>query len=489
MLPPIRTTRRQFIRIGAFAALSTAVYGQKILGANDRVRVALVGCGIRGPGLLRNFLREPNVEVIAICDPDDAQMDSVARRLARGKLSDQPGHRNQKVDRYRDYRKLYERPDLDAVIIASPNYWHALHAIHAMQAGKDVYVEKPVTFTLWEGRQLAAAERKCGRIISAGYQNRSDKGPQAGIRYVREGNLGKIRKVRSVCYRNRASIGKRDTPLIPPKTMDYDLWLGPCADKPIFRPEIHYDWHWDFNTGNGDLGNQGPHEIDLVCWLLGEPSLPSEVSAFGNRFAWDDAANTPNMITAWFQSGDVEVIFETNDMTVSPTRNVSPVRFQTRTGIVAECEDGYLRGGRGGMVVVAPDGRTILKRFPGDGGKPHAGNFLQAVRENDPSYLTARIADAVTSASMMHLGNVSYRLGSLISEADLRRQVETNGDLLEIIDDQAGQLKAWGITEPDYQFGVTLRVDPERERIVNPEVGPDLVGPHYRKGYELDPIV
>lgn len=484
-MPLSRPTRRQFIRYAALSATATSLYGQSIIGANNRLRFAVVGCGLRSAEHIKALAKLSSVEVVAVCDPDTAHMDKAVKNLSDAGMVSAAST----VDKIADYRKLYERPDIDAVVIASPNYWHALHAIHALQAGKHVYVEKPISFTLWEAQQLKAAERKYGKIIAAGYQNRSDVGCIAGINYVHEGNLGKIQKVRSLCYRNRTSIGKRETPLLPPETVDYNLWLGPAEDQTLMRPQFHYDWHWDFNTGQGDTGNQAVHEIDLVCWLLGEKPLPTEIRSFGNRFAWDDAGNTPNMQTAWFNIDDVDVILETNDLRLSPTRNVPATRFGTRVGIVAECENGFLKGGRGGMVALAKDHKTIIERFPGDGGGSHMKNFIQAIRDNDASILRSTIADAATSASLANLGNISYRLGPLTDTRDLESALSGNEDLLEILSDQNKQLAEWGINDPKYYLGKNIEVDPVTETITTKNVSQELTGPNYRKGFELKPVI
>jgi predicted dehydrogenase len=473
-------TRRRFIQAGLCTTLATALHGQQIIGANNRVRIALIGCGGRGHSLIKQFTIIPGVELVAICDADTAQMALVAANLGQDDI---------KVDQVQDYREVYDRSDIDAVVIATPNFWHALQATQAMEAGKHVYVEKPVSFTLWEGLQLEAAETKYGKVISAGYQNRSDKGPSAGIQYVKEGHLGKIKKVRSLCFRNRNSIGKIEQPLAMPATLDHNLWLGPVQDHEIVRPKLHYDWHWDFRTGNGDLGNQGVHEIDMVCWLLGDPQLPTQVNTFGNRFAWDDAGNTPNMLSVWFQMGGADVILETNDLKMSPDRNVASNRMGTRVGIIAECENGILKGGRGGMMAMENDGRTVIQKFPGDGGKSHQRKFIDAIRNNAPSMVGSRIRDAHKSASLAELGNISYQLGELVSNTEALQSVGANEDLHEILSDQQKQLAAWGINDLQYYMGKTLDIDPASNTLKTLGVNPALTGPHYRKGFELKPLV
>ncbi len=483
-----KLSRRQFLRTSGVVLLGTALSSCRVRGANDRVRIGMVGMGNRSRNLLSQFLKVPSVDVVAICDPDTAQMENRLKTFQKLKdAATAEGRPFSAVtpELIQDYRKLYDRKDIDAVVISSTNYWHTLHAIQAVQSGKHVFVEKPVTFTHWEGLQLEAAATRYGKVIAPGYQNRSDPGPQDGIRFVQEGNLGKIRKVRALCYRNRDSIGKQSKPLQPPVTMDYNLWLGPALEHSIWRPQLHYDWHWDFHTGNGDMGNQCVHEIDMVYWLLGHPGLPSEVRCFGNRFAWDDAGNTPNMQTVWCRWGGAEVIFETNDLKMSPDRNVSPHRLGTRVGILAECERGILKGGRGGMVAVELDGKTVIQKFEGNGGKEHQASFIAAVRANNSSHLPVTVAQAHISESVMHLGNASYRLGQLHSTGELKQAISNDEDLNEIIDDQNKQLQAWGIEDSQYYCGPKIQVDPETQQVTTPGVGREWIGPDYRKGFEV----
>lgn len=481
-------SRRQFLYTSGLALASTALSARNTIGANEQVRIGIIGTGLRSSGLISQFLKVPNLEIVAISDPDTVQMELRLERIQEVREKEREKGRdipNNKVDTYQDYRKLLERSDIDAVVVPSTNYWHTLHAIHAVQAGKHVYVEKPCTFSHWEGRQLEAASNRYGKVIGIGYQNRSDPGPQNGIRYVQEGNLGKIKKVRVLCYRNRDSIGKIDRPLQPPKTVDYDLWLGPAPEHTTYRPELHYDWHWDFHTGNGDMGNQSVHEIDMAYWLLGHPGLPTEVRCFGNRFAWNDAGDTPNMQAVWCSWGDTELIMETNDLKLSPERNVARNRMGTRVGIIAECERGYLKGGRGGMMALDLDGRTVIERFKGDGGKVHQETFINAVRANDSSLFPIVPAKAHPSESLMHLGNASYRLGKLHSSSELHSSLSGKDDLLEILEEQNEQLAAWGVNDPQYFYGPAIRVNPQSGEVLTEGVGPELTGPYYRKGYEV----
>jgi predicted dehydrogenase len=480
-------SRRDFLYASGLAVASTTLSANKIVGANETVRLGFIGCGRRSVDLVRQFLKLPNVEVVAICDPDtalmDARMGTIEAALKETSAS------TPRVAKIQDYRKLLERQDIDAVIIPSTNYWHTLHAIHSVQAGKHVYVEKPSTFMHWEGPQLEAAAERYGKIIGVGYQNRSDPGPQSGIRYVQEGNLGKILKVRSLCLKNRTSIGISDSALRPPSTVDYDLWLGPAQEHTTYRPNLHYDWHWDYNTGNGDIGNQGPHETDMVYWLLGHPGLPTEVTSFGNRYAWDDGGNTPNMQATWCKWGDVDVILETNNVRLSPERNVARNRMGTRVGIIAECEKGYLKGGRFGMVALERDGKAIIKRFKGDGGREHQNSFIEAVRANNSSLFPIVPAQTHPSESVMHIGNASYRMGDLHSSSEIKSSFGNNQDLIQILEEQNEQLAAWGIKDPVYHHGPAIQIKPKTGEIITKGVPQELIGPHYRKGYEVPKLV
>ena len=335
-----------------------------------------------------------------------------------------------------------------------------------MEAGKAVYVEKPVSYELGEGWQLVAAAQKLNGVIAAGLQNRSDPGPIEGIKYVRAGNLGAIQSLHICTFRNRRSIGPRlAQPLKLPSTLDYNLWLGPAAEQPIYRQSLHYDWHWDWNLGNGDIGNQGPHEIDLAAWVLGEPDLPKEVVSFGGRFGWDDAGMTPNMHTAAYMHAGVPVIMEVNDMWLSPDRNVPSNREKTRVGIIARCENGILRGGRGGMTAYELDGQTVIQKFPGDGGKRHMANFIAAVRQGHGRDLNAKLDTSVRSAGVAHLANLSYRCGRSAPFAQLEDVTSGNDLLGTILEEQTKQLKDWGIESPQFTLGETVKYNQETKDV------------------------
>ena len=479
-------SRRNFIGLTGSAALAVPVFGKDILGANDRVRIAMVGCGGRARGLITMFAKVPNVQVVAVCDPDTAQMAGLLKKFA-GK-----GENPRDVSgiaQIQDYRRLYERNDIDAVVIASTNSWHALHAIQAMEAGKDVYVEKPVSWGIWEGQQLVAAEKKYNRIITAGFQNRSDPGPQDGIQFIQEGNLGKILSAHVCCFRNRNTIGPRIAePQKAPSTCDYNLWLGPATDLPIHRKRFHYDWHWLWNTGNGDIGNQAPHEIDLASWVLGDGPLPKTVNSFGGRFGWNDAGNTPNLHTAWYEQAGVPVIIEVNDLKLSPDRNTSAIRNKIRVGIVVKCEGGELRGGRGGMYVVGEDGQKT-HTFKGDGGKAHQARFIDAVRSRDRAAVPCSIPAGERSSAVAHLANISLQSGTVVESEALNKAIGSNEMLQTIVAEQQTQLAAWGIDKPNYTLGTTLSIDPDTVTVSGSGLDQSLVRRDGRGEFKIPELV
>ncbi|MGB1130355.1 MAG: Gfo/Idh/MocA family protein, partial [Haloferula sp.] len=433
--------------------------------------------GGRGSSLLKQFKGLKNVAIVAVCDPDTNHTAKAAKTL------------DGKADEFQDYRKVLERDDIDGVIIATPNHWHALMTIHACQAGKDVYVEKPVTHKLNESAQMVEAADKYKRVVQAGTQNRSDTGLVNAFDFIQSGELGKITAIRGLCYRNRASIGRAEKPpLTPPSTCDYDLWLGPAQDLPIMRKKFHYDWHWIWNTGNGDVGNQAPHEFDILSWVLGDPGLPTKVQSFGQRFAWDDAGQTPNMHTAWFELGGVPAVFETNNMWVKPGTNAAPAFKGTRVGIIVTCEGGEFRGGRGGGYVVGPDGKERIKKFPGDAGRGHAQNFVDAVRSRKMDSLRAGIATSCDTAALSHLANVSHRAGKPATSTELREGLlASSPTLLEVLDRQEAQLKAWSVdtNKTPYIAGAEVTIDPKTKKVTGDLADSEFVNPPHRKGYTL----
>ena len=268
---------------------------------NEEIRVAVAGVRGRGRNHIGGFRGISNVKVVALCDPD---REVLAREVKACE------DRGESVDGVVDFRELLDRDDIDVIAIATPNHWHALMTIWACDAGKDVYVEKPVSHNIFEGRQMVNAARKHDRIVQTGTQSRSSHGIRDGIAWLRDGNLGAIKFARGTCYKPRQSIGKVGGPQDVPSHIDYDLWTGPAPMKPLTRRNLHYDWHWVFDTGNGDLGNQGVHQVDLCRWALGESGLPPRVGSIGGRLGYDDDGDTPNTQIILLDYDAAPLIFE-----------------------------------------------------------------------------------------------------------------------------------------------------------------------------------
>jgi predicted dehydrogenase len=454
-----KLNRRDFIKTAGVAG-ATALMGPSlnVWGANDEIRVAVFGVRSQGFENAKQFAQVPGVKVVAFAEPDRKILDKRIKDWA-----DVQG--GAKIDGHIDFREVLDRDDVDAINIASPNHWHSLQAIMACQAGKDVYVQKPVSHNIWEGRQLVKAAHKYKRIVQTGTQNRSDIGLVKMYPWLFEGNIGKVTAVRGLCYRNRTGIGKLDKPLTPPDSVNYDLWLGPAKDQPIYRPNLHYDWHWDFNTGNGDIGNQGPHEMDMMRWALGDESLPTRVVSFGGRFAWDDGGNTPNMQYAAYDFNGIPAIFEVRNVRIKPGVNAMPHYMGCRVGVIITCEGGYFVGGRGGGKIYDNDGKE-MKQFKGDGGGAHQANFIDAMRSRKESILRAPIEKGHLSASLMHMANVSYKLGKDMDSSELQEHMQDDKEALDAIERYSAHLAEWDVnfrTSP-WTGGVSLGFNPGAER-------------------------
>src|SRR5438128_8281276 len=311
-------SRREFLEQSLFSAAAAAAAAsaaslafaapanERKVGANERLQVATIGVNGQGGNHVTELMANKEVELVAICDVDPA-----AYAKQKNKFDSK---KRQAPEYVQDIRKLLARKDIDAVTIATPNHWHALAAIWALQAGKHVYVEKPVSHNLSEGRRIVEAARKANRLCQVGTQIRSRTGIREAMKFLHDGGIGRVSLARGLCYKDRKSIGKVSGPQQPPKTMDYDLWCGPAPNTPpmrngLFGP-VHYDWHWIWDYGNGDLGNQGIHQMDVARWGLGKNELPKSAFSVGGRFGYVDDGETPNTQLCVFDYGDSELIFE-----------------------------------------------------------------------------------------------------------------------------------------------------------------------------------
>ncbi|RPJ51377.1 MAG: gfo/Idh/MocA family oxidoreductase, partial [Acidobacteria bacterium] len=458
--------RRDFIKrvavggaAGYWAASKPVFSSGAPLGANDAVRVAIIGLRSKGHHHIQMYKDVPGVRIVALCDADENILDKEIKELATGNI---------KVERYVDLRRLLENKDIDAVSIATPNHWHSLMAVWACQAGKDVYVEKPISHNVWEGRRAVEAARKYGRIVQAGTQSRSDTALQEVAAYLHSGELGKILRARGFCYKRRASIGKVAGPQPIPSGVNYDLWCGPAPLEPLARKGLHYDWHWVWPTGNGDIGNQGIHEMDMCRWMLGEKQLPPRVFSIGGRFGYDDDGQTPNTQIAVLDYPAAPLIFEVRGLPEKAgMENMGHYRG-VRIGIVVDCENGSFVGGAGGGWIYDRDNKRV-KQFSSSGGDDHVPNFIRAVRSRNNSELKADILEGHISSALCHLGNISHRLGTEFPQAEIQGKVKDRADVCEALSRFSEHLSANGVdmTQARPALGALLEFAPAEEKFVS----------------------
>jgi predicted dehydrogenase len=467
----VSVTRRQFLQTAAAVAAARPL---RAFAASDRIRYAVVGLHRRGDALVTWARGVPGAELAVLCDLDPEVLERTAAKVAR-----ETGVR---VDTALDHRRVLERPDVDAVLIATPDQWHTLLAIEAMRAGKDVYVEKPVSHNVWEGRQLVATQRATGRVCQAGTQSRSNPGMLRMIQYVRDGHLGRIQRVVCALYKVRKPLGRRDQPLPIPPGLDFDRWCGPAAKAPIFRDALHHDWHWDFNTGSGDLGNHGVHQMDVARWFLGEPAASPRVVALGGRVGATDAADTPNALLVCHDYPSAPLLFEVRS---KPSPDYRPPGFDHVLGgneiVAVHCEGGMLiNQGKHEGVAYDTKGREI-ERFSGEG--HHLRDFFDAVRAGKHERLAAPVREGHVSSAMVHMGNVSYRVGQRLGSAPLAARLKDQPRLGDAFGRLAEHLRANGVDlekEP-LTLGPWLEFDPVRERFVGEGEAAARQCPQYRR--------
>ncbi len=409
-------SRRTFLKTAASGAILAAVTPSALeakpvmptvmpasaKGANDRIRVAVLGIHGRGKTHIEEIMglsEKANVEVAALCDPDMV--------ILRECASDFEKKYGKKVHIEQDFRKTYEDKTIDAVALATPNHWHALQTIWACQAGKDVYVEKPATHNIYEGKKMIEAAYKYNRIVQHGVQLRSSVAIREAVKHLEEGLIGRVYMARGLVFRWRPDIGDKGISQTPPG-LDYDLWCGPAPMAPFSRNLVHYNWHWHWNYGNGDVGNQGIHETDLCMWGLGVDHLPERITSMGGKFLWDDCKEVPEIQTSVYHYPKEKKI----------------IQFEVRNWCTNE-EDGagvgnIFYGDKGYMVI---KGYGTYETYLGKDRKkgPHRSekgeltlhfqNWFDAIRARDMSIQNGPVQTGHLASSLAHLGNISYRLG------------------------------------------------------------------------------
>ena len=478
-----KQTRRNFLKTSLYTGATvawTAKSWAQVKGANDTLRCATVGFRGRGNSHISSInnmqKREQGVKLAALCDVDSKVMEAGAKKHG--------------VKGYQDIREMLEKEKLDVVTVATPNHWHTLASIWAIQAGADVYVEKPVSHNVWEGRQLVNAARKYKKIVQTGTQARSSKCIQDAVKWVQAGNLGKIKVSRGLCYKRRPSIGDvADTKEVP-REVDYNLWLGPAPKKPLTRERLHYDWHWMWDYGNGDLGNQGIHQMDIARWFLGEMELSPKVWSVGGRLGYEDDGETANTQIIYHEYETAPLIFEVRGLGDVKGSGKRPTYRGGSVAVYIECEKGWAAIRNYGAVQVYNNDDKMIKEFKGGG--DHFGNFIQAVRTRNPRDLNAEILEGHLSSALCHTGNISYRVGETAKTNDIKdfvdKKYEAASDAFNrMVEHLVGKnevdLKATPLT-----LGPVLTMDTKSETFPNHKVANKLTTREYREPFVVPEI-
>lgn len=391
-------TRRDFLAGATAAGLMSApgISASRVYRANERVAVALIGCGGRGLDHCKSWPAIPDVEIVAVCDPDSSRAEAAAAAVEKASSGRRPRTAA-------DFRKVLDDKSIDAVIVATCNHWHAPATIMACAAGKHVYCEKPCSHNPWEGEMMVAAARKHNRHVQMGDQRRSSASITEAIEFVRSGGIGKCTYAKAWYTNNRGTIGK-GAEKSPPANLDYDLWQGPAPRKPFHDNYLHYTWHWFWHWGNGELGNNGVHMLDLCRWGLGA-DYPETVSSMGGRYWFQDDQETPdtNLATYVFPGGKMAVW---EGLSCSKMAGGVP-------DLVFIGDKGSVSIANGVCTISDPDGKEIRKIRGNGGDKEHLVNFVDSIRSS--AKLNSEIEEGHKSTMLSHLGNISYRTGRTIN--------------------------------------------------------------------------
>ncbi|MFO0870067.1 MAG: Gfo/Idh/MocA family oxidoreductase [Pirellulales bacterium] len=469
-------SRRQFLEQSmwatatAVAAGSVKVYAQEKQSSSpsEKLGVAVVGVKGRGGSHIGAFAGRKDTEILYVCDVDSEVGNQRADEIGKRQGGRRPTWEA-------DLRKVLEDKRVDIVSIATPNHWHALGAIWSIQAGKDVYVEKPVSHNVSEGARIVEAARKYNRICQTGTQSRSNPGLAKAVEFVKSGKLGDVQVARGLCYKRRGSIGPKGEYAVP-SNINYDLWLGPAPQAKVTRKQFHYDWHWQWAYGNGDLGNQGIHQMDIARWGLGVDKLCQGVLSYGGRLGYEDAGETANTQVVVLDYGPKSLVFEVRGLETKPYKGAG-------VGVIFECTKGYLViGSYSSATAFDPAGEKIAE-FTGEG--DHFANFLTAVRSRKSSDLAADIQEGHLSSALCHLGNISYRLGTEVAASDVAakiadyRSADNNRETLERT---LSHLKDNNVDvgSARLRVGAALTLDPASETFVGNEAANAHLSREYR---------
>jgi predicted dehydrogenase len=460
------------LAVGAGSATScTAADKKGSTNPADRLNVAVVGVNGRGNSHIGGFTGRNDTLITWICDVDE--------NVGRKKVEEVAKRQGGAAPKFtKDIRELLNDKELNVVSIATPNHWHSLGAIWALQAGKDVYVEKPVSHNVSEGRRVVEAARKYNKICQTGTQCRSMPGSIGAIEYIKAGKIGDMKLARGLCYKPRKSIGPRGEYQVP-EGVDYNLWAGPARMLPLTRPKFHYDWHWQWECGNGDLGNQGIHQVDVARWGLGVNELCRAVYSYGGRVGYEDAGETANTQICAFDYGDKSLVFEVRGLNTDSYRGA-------KVGNVFHGSDGYvvLTNYNSGAAFDLQGNKVA--EFGGEGkDQIHFDNFVDAVRSRKYQDLNADILEGHLSSALCHLGNISYRLGEKIAAGDVknRLQGEAATETFDRFLQHLGDNKLSPTTE--VAIGPTLAFDPKSETFVNNSTADAMLTREYRAPFTV----
>lgn len=463
--------------------------------ASEKIGVAVVGVNGRGGEHISAYLSDPRTEIRVIVDVDEVVGNKRCEAIA-----EKQGIRPKFVT---DMRKAFDDDSISLVSTATPNHWHALTGIWAMQAGKDAYVEKPVCHNVWEGSALIAAARKYGRMCQVGTQCRSSKAIIDAFAFMKAGGIGEVRFARGLCYKRRKSIGaKGDYPV--PDNINFDLWSGPATmtEPKCTRPNFHYDWHWQRHYGNGDLGNQGPHQTDVARWGLGIDRHPNSILTYGGRLgyqaerkdpAYVDAGDTGNTEVSIYDYGDKCIVFETRGLSCDNSDDAELNKlFQSNSGnkigVVFYGSQGYLVQESYSHCIAYDKEMNVLQDFKGGG--DHFGNFISACESRKYEDLNADVREGHLSAAISHLGNISYYMGEdhRVSVDELKSVlagVKSLDDNAATLDRTVAHLVKNGVELDKYKLalGTHLQFDPDKEVFIGNDAANQWLTREYRKPY------
>jgi predicted dehydrogenase len=492
-----RVTRRRFVKstLAAGAGLMAAPAFIRAQNTNDKIGVAVIGAGGRGGSHIQAWVGDSRTNVTVVVDVDPKNGNSRADYV-EGKQ----GFRPIVVS---DMKEAFDHPNVDVISTATPNHWHALCGVWAMQAGKDCYIEKPICHNVWEGSALVAAAKKYGRMVQVGTQSRSSAACQGAVDFIEAGGIGEVNFARGLCYKRRKSIGMKGSYDIP-KDIDFNMWSGPAqySDPKLTRGRFHYDWHWQRLYGNGDLGNQGPHQTDIARWGLGVDRHPQTIVSYGGRLGYQaeqknpnyvDAGDTANTEVSIYDYGDKCIVFETRGLGVDASDDQELNKlFQStkgnKIGVVFYGTEGYLVQKTYSHCIAYDKEMNVIKEFKGGG--DHFGNFLDAVTSRKTEVLNADARTGHLSAGVSHLGNISYYLGqnnhvTIAEAAEKLSTIKSLDDNGETLDRTIKHLQRNDVDLEKYPFsmGPVLKFDPEKEVFPESKEATKLLTRQYREGF------